>query len=232
MTTRRERVRLAAIEEIKTTAWDLINEKGTADVTVHGIAKRMGMTPPAFYSYFKSRDELIKHLVLDAYESFQKALETARDSLPNDKIAESLMAIYLAYREWAITYPVLFGLFAGREVPGFNPPEETILQKSESINQIFLDIFHQAWQNGLLKIPIQEAGLPKAYKSQISKLKKRLGFKIPGEIMNGILHVAFLAHGIISMEISGRYQQHLADFSQLYAYQISNELKRLGLDLN
>ena len=76
---------------------------------------------------------------------------------------------------------------------------------------------------------VEESTLPKANKSEISKFKKNLALDIPEEIMNAITHIVFLDHEIISMEISGRYHHIVDDFSQIYAYQISNELKRIGL---
>jgi len=230
MSSRRERVRQAAIEEIKSIAWKIINEQGITEVTVHAIAKQMGMTPPAFYSYFKSREALMKSLVLDAYESFQSALESARDSLPEEKMAKQILAIYIAYREWAITHPALFGLFAGREVPGFNPPEEDIVKKSDTMVAIFFEVYQKASKAGLLTTPDKRPPLPESYRTQISKLKQQLKIEIAEEVINSMIHIAFLVHGIISMEISGRYQHMLNDFSQLYVYQVSNELKKIGLD--
>lgn len=230
MTTRRERVRQAAIQEIKSTAWEIINEQGTADVTIHGIAKRMGMTPPAFYSYFKNRDELMQGLVLDSYDSYHQALKTARDSVPKEHIGRQIMAIYTGYREWAVTNPVSFGLFAGREVPGFNPPEKKIIQKAETSIKIFIVAYQNAWQQGLLKIPAHASPLPEAYRTQLSTYKSLFETQIPEELLDIIIHIGCLSHGIISMEISGRHQHLIKDLSQLYLHQISNELRQIGID--
>ena len=86
MQTRRERVRHAAIDEIKSLAWDIAHKKGIEDVTIHAITKRMGMTPPAFYSYFKGRDELMRSLLYDTYEAYQQTMEAARDSIPEENL--------------------------------------------------------------------------------------------------------------------------------------------------
>lgn len=232
MNTRRERVKQAAIKEIKSIAWDIVSEQGTANVTVHGIAKKMGMTAPAFYSYFKSRDELMKSLVMDAYESFQNALETARDSIPEKQFAKRIMAIYLAYREWAINHPELFGLFAGREVPGFSPPEKDVITKADMIMQVFFDVYRKASEAGLLKMPDNLLPLPDSYRFQILKFKQKMEIEGAEEIINVMIHIAFWVHGTISMEISGRYHHMLDGFSQLYVYQLSSELKKIGLDID
>jgi len=116
---RRERVRQAAIDEIKSIAWNVANTEGIEQVTINGIARQMGMTPPAFYSYFRSRDELLRELVIDAYGSFRQALVFARDEVPESNVGHRLFGVYRAYRDWAITNPGMFGLLAGRRVHGF-----------------------------------------------------------------------------------------------------------------
>jgi AcrR family transcriptional regulator len=45
--TRRERLRAATVEEIKTTARRLLVEQGAESVTLRAIAREMGMTAPA-----------------------------------------------------------------------------------------------------------------------------------------------------------------------------------------
>lgn len=187
------------------------------------------MTAPAFYSYFKNRDELIENLVIDAYESYQRALESARDQHSEKDPANRIMSVYLAYREWAITHPKLFGLFAGREVPGFKPPEGRIAEKAETMIRIFMSLFREAWDLDLLKKPDQALPLSEEYRLQFSSVRKKLELTMPMEIVDSVIHIAFLVHGTISMEISGRFKHVTEDFSVVYRYQVANELARIGL---
>ncbi len=230
MQTRRERVRQAAIDEIKTVAWSIANEQGMGDVTVNGIARRMGMTPPAFYSYFKSRDELIKVLVIDSYRSFHHALETARDGVPETDAAERLYRVFMANREWAVVNPNLFGLFAGRTVHGFDPPESNVIEEAEKVYEIFVDLYFDAWQRGLLKILQQSLKLPKRYLAQLKKSTKKRKPDAPAEFVNLILNSACLVHGMISMELSGRLVDLAGDPFLFYQFQIVDLLSRLGLN--
>jgi AcrR family transcriptional regulator len=230
MQTRRERVRQAAIDEIKTVAWEIANEYGMDDMTVNGIARRMGMTPPAFYSYFKSRDELIKALVIDSYRSFRQALKTARDSVPESDAAGRLYHVFVAYREWAITNPNLFGLFAGRTVHGFDPPEQEVVEEAEKVYDMFSDLYNDAWQRGSIKKPQMDLKMPKAYLAQIKKSKKKRNLDVPVEVANLVLNSACLIHGMISMELSGRLNDLVGDPFLFYRFQIVDLLKRFGLD--
>ncbi|MBU3914185.1 TetR/AcrR family transcriptional regulator [bacterium] len=230
MQTRRERVRQAAIDEIKTIAWEIANEHGMDDVTVNGITKRMGMTPPAFYSYFKSRDDLIKSLVIDSYGSYRQSLITARDSVPGRDIAGRLYHVFIAYREWAITNPNLFGLFAGRVVHGFNPPEPEVIEEAEKVYAIFVDLYNDAWQQGLIKKPRMELKMPMAYLDQIKKATESRKLDVPVEVANLISNTACLVHGMISMELSGRLVGLVGDTFHFYQFQILDLLKRFGMD--
>ena len=230
MQTRRERVRQAAIDEIKSTAWEIANEHGMEDVTVNGITRRMGMTPPAFYSYFKSRSELIKALVIDAYRSFRSALETARDDLPEDDMAGRFYHVYLAYREWAVTNPNLFGLFAGRMVHGIDPPDPDVRIEAELVYEIFSQLFNKAWEQDLLNIPQMYPNLPEELKSEIRQSLEQRNLTVPLEIANLILSGACLIHGMISMELSGRLKDLTGNPLLFYQAQILDLLHRFGID--
>src|SRR5512136_194807 len=102
---RRERLRTAAIEEIKATAWQQIAEQGAASLSLREIARRMGMTAPAIYRYYPDRDALVTALIIDAFAAFAEAMETARDALPPGDHVGRFRAIATAYRRWAVTNP-------------------------------------------------------------------------------------------------------------------------------
>ena len=74
---RRERARAATIEEIKTTALSVMREQGTTDCRFTDIARLMGMTAPALYRYFPSREDLIGALIADLYDELTAAISTA-----------------------------------------------------------------------------------------------------------------------------------------------------------
>lgn len=62
----RERYRAQMQAEIKQRAWEQIASTGVAALSLKAIAKQMGMSGPALYRYFPSRDELITALISDA----------------------------------------------------------------------------------------------------------------------------------------------------------------------
>src|SRR5215211_2916846 len=103
--TRRERLRDAAYAEIKSIARRQMAEQGAAALSLRAIAAAMGVTPPALYRYYKSRDELVTALIVDAYNDMADALEAAAAAHPAADYAGRFLAVALAYRAWAIAHP-------------------------------------------------------------------------------------------------------------------------------
>jgi len=77
----RDRVRAATVEEIKDTARGLLVADGPEAVSLRAIGREMGMTAPALYRYFGSRDELLTRLIVDAYDSLGAAAEASETAV-------------------------------------------------------------------------------------------------------------------------------------------------------
>lgn len=223
MQTRRERVRQAALDEIKSLSWDIINQGGVDDLTVNAVARKMGMTPPAFYRYFKNRDALIKTMVIDAYRSFGQALTAALD--PEAGALDNLYRLFLAYREWAVSHPHMFALFAGRPVYGFENQDPDIMAEADRVHALFLDLYGRAWEQGEISGTSPE--LPEPYRAQLTAVRQGRHPDLPEAILDRALQAACLVHGMISMELSGRFNRVLTEPSDFYRHQIRGLLAGL-----
>ncbi|MER5714407.1 TetR/AcrR family transcriptional regulator [Streptomyces sp. NPDC002132] len=73
----RERYRAQVRAEVKERAWEQIAAAGASALSLNAIAKKMGMSGPALYRYFGSRDELITELIRDAYRSLADTFHAA-----------------------------------------------------------------------------------------------------------------------------------------------------------
>lgn len=226
MIPRRERLRQATINEIKTIAWELIQTHGT--FTIKQITQQMGMTAPAFYSYFKSRDQLMEYLILGSLDSFHGALITARDRGTSSDIPLQVMHTLLGYREWAIANPIAFGLFAGRQVYGFDPVSEKISAAAEKGYHILFNLFDRAWQKSLIKLPKLPV-LPLSYKKQMLHLGRTYGLTSPEELIHLVIQTLSLVHGLISLELSARFNPVIQDGSGLFKFQMITALDHMGL---
>ncbi len=117
MTTPRERYRAQVKAEIKAKAWEQIAASGAPGLSLNAIAKQLGMTGPALYRYFASRDELLTELIREGYGSYAAAFAAAGEV--------DLMGFAQVAREWALADPQRYFLMYGTPVPGYHAPEDT-----------------------------------------------------------------------------------------------------------
>ncbi|GAA0637056.1 TetR/AcrR family transcriptional regulator [Kutzneria viridogrisea] len=118
-TSQRERYRARVHAEIKRHAWEQLATTGVCALSLNAIAKCMGMSGPALYRYFASRDELITALIRDAYRSLADTVRAAFDS------GADVSGLAHAIRTWAFDDPHRYFLIYGTPVPGYHAPEET-----------------------------------------------------------------------------------------------------------
>ncbi|MGV9776487.1 TetR/AcrR family transcriptional regulator [Streptosporangium sp. NPDC003464] len=123
-TSRRDRLRAQTSAEIKAIAMKLMADGGPDAISLRAIAREMGMTAGAIYSYFATRDDLITTLIGDVYTSAVDAAEAARDAVPETDPGGRILAWAQAMREWALANPEGFRLIYGDSVPGYRPPDD------------------------------------------------------------------------------------------------------------
>ncbi|WP_406442237.1 TetR/AcrR family transcriptional regulator [Streptomyces sp. NBC_00631] len=133
----RERYREQTRSEIKEVAVRQLAAGGIEGVALLRIAKEIGMSGPALYRYYASRDDLLAELVLDAYTAAAEAVD-AVDTDGGGRAA--LFALTRGYRAWSVTHPHLYLLLQGTPVAGFTAPPETVL-KARSVLGPFLPVF-------------------------------------------------------------------------------------------
>ncbi|XVV03153.1 WHG domain-containing protein [Actinosynnema sp. CA-248983] len=124
--TRRAKYREETKEEAKRIALEQLAELGLEGISVNAIAKRMGVTGPALYRYFKNRDELLNDLVRDAWSDLADQVETAVARAAGRPHRERVHGFAGAFRAWALSQPHRYLLLFGTPLPGYQAPEDTI----------------------------------------------------------------------------------------------------------
>ncbi|WP_040810635.1 TetR/AcrR family transcriptional regulator [Nocardia concava] len=118
-TSPRERYREQMRAEIKQHAWEQIAASGASALSLNAIAKQVGLSGPALYRYFASRDELITELIREAYRSLADTVKVARAD------GADIAGIAQVIREWALADPQRYFLIYGTPVPGYHAPADT-----------------------------------------------------------------------------------------------------------
>lgn len=202
---RRERARLATVDEIKATALDLMREHGTTDVRFTDIARVMGMTPPALYRYFDDRDELLTALITDGYGALGARIAASLAPLPDDDLAGRWVAAAGAYREWARSEPQQFALVLGMPVSGYVAPDEgpTTEAAKAAMSQL-ASLFVAAAHGGTLRPPLIREVSAAIAQCQQAKHDELTGVLEP-ESFQAMLQTWAMLHGFVSLEAYGHF---------------------------
>lgn len=197
--TRRERLRAATIDEIKQIARQHMDEQGAAALSLRAIAREMGMTSPALYRYFASRDELVTALIVDAYHSFAEALRAGRDALPATDHAGRLLATARAYRQWALAHPADYNLIFGAPIPHYHAPAEITGPAAAESMLVFISVLDAIDRAGQLRT----ADLTPELMSLLQPWIDQFGYEGAPAVIRLALAGWAQIHGLVSLELFG-----------------------------
>ena len=124
--TARERARAELTREIKEEARRQLAASGAQGLSLRSVARELGMVSSALYRYFRSRDELLTALIIDAYDALGAAAEAASSGLPAAEARGRWRAACTAIRSWAVANPHEYALIYGSPVPGYQAPQATV----------------------------------------------------------------------------------------------------------
>ncbi|EPD89519.1 TetR/AcrR family transcriptional regulator [Streptomyces albus] len=202
----RARYREQTRSEIKEAAVRQLATGGIEGVALLRIAKEIGMSGPALYRYFASRDDLLAELVLDAYQGAAEAVR-AVDTEEGGRVA--LHALTSAYRAWAVAQPHLYLLIQGTPVAGFTAPAETVA-KARSVLGPFLAVYTRgrplvsvdpllAQMRGWLDAQPEVAGWVEEW-TGVPAAEPAAAVALTGAVMTWPQ-----MHGAVSLEITGQF---------------------------
>jgi AcrR family transcriptional regulator len=112
------RRREARVAEIVECAWKLARDQGIAGVSLHALAREVGMRQPSLYEYFGSKNALYDSMFADGNRKLIERLDALR--LPRDPRA-ALKRFLAAFTAFGLEDPARYELLFQRHVPGFTP---------------------------------------------------------------------------------------------------------------
>ena len=207
-------------EAIKETAWKQIAEFGAPTLSLRAIARDLKITAPAIYNYFPSRDELVTALIIDAYKSFGDSQLEARDVVPLEDIEGRMMAIGVAYRNWAHTYPQRYQLIFGTPLPGYEAPLMEGLPSAARSLSALVSVVEQLRVTKKLNVTTFP-DVKAEYKFSFETWKK-YGGDVDILSMSVAMVIWSRVHGIVSLEIAGNLPPFGASGDDLYLYEMNS----------
>lgn len=141
-------------QEILTAAWTQMRETGAGGLSLRGLARALGLTAPALYNYFPSKDELVTALILQAAEDFTQAQRTALRTTARTGLAR-LIDLGAAYRDWALARPQAFSVLFGDPIPGYTAPLDRVQPAMGCMLDPLVEVLADAQAGGELAWPLQ-----------------------------------------------------------------------------
>jgi len=210
----RERYRAHVRHEVKQAALRQLAEAGPAAVSVSAIGKQLGVSGPALYRYFASRDELLTELAIDAYHDLADALSAAASRAPGPDPRARLEGLARAYRSWALAQPHRYRLLYGPPLPGYDAHAERLVGASQHAMSQLLDVLREFGDG-----TIAPSAEPLA--SQLAAWAQRQDPGLdPATALRAVLIWSRL-HGIVSLEIAGNFTSMGIDPGQLFETQLA-----------
>lgn len=226
---RRERLREDTLEEIKRVAWEQMAEEGPAGLSLREIAKRMGVSAPALYNYYKNRDDLITALIIEAYNMLGAAMRQASEGYAPQDYAHRLLATALAMRQWAVENREKFVLIFGTPIPGYHAPEDSTDQAARQSLSPLGQLLQEAQTTGQLKLPPEYATVPPSLAEQLSEWLKRSGAPLELPVLRLMLVAWSMVQGLISLELYGHSTAFTSEPGEFYQLEMQAFLERIGL---
>ncbi|WP_280419720.1 TetR/AcrR family transcriptional regulator [Nocardia carnea] len=223
---RRERLRAETSREIKTIALRQMTDAGPGAISLRGIAREMGMTARAIYSYFPTRDDLITALISEIGASLAEALETATQAVPDTDPGGRLVAWGQALREWALEHPEGFRLFYGHPIPGYQPPAGgPVDQTARRVCRSLTGLVAAVWLDGRCRRSA-ETSWSDLHPDYVAKIRKDLP-DVPPAAAALALRVWGRMHGLVTLEIDGHIHAVARDPAALHHAEMLDLVKSL-----
>jgi AcrR family transcriptional regulator len=227
--TARERARAELTLEIKEEARRQLAAGGAQGLSLRSVARELGMVSSALYRYFRSRDELLTALIIDAYDALGAAAEAASDALPAADIRGRWHATCAAIRDWARANPHEYALIYGSPVPGYQAPQATVASAVRVV-RVMGGILADATAGTCRPGPRHpEELLPPEVAPQVAIVAEAIA---PG-VDDGVLARALMAwtqlFGMISFELFGQFVGSLEPADAFFGYTVERMADFVGL---
>ena len=229
---RRDRVRAATVTEIKATARAILVSEGPDGLSLRAIAREMGMTAPALYRYFPSREDLIVSLIADLYDELTGTIAAVRDEQDPADAPMQLAEASRTFRRWALTNRREFGLLFGSPIPGIdvrpddgddNPAHEA----AERFGQLFGDLIARIYLAAPFPIPADDDIEP-ALREELTIWCGQFPVDLPLGAAQVFMSCWIRLYGMVAMEVFGHLDFALADAEPIFEVELLDLAGKLG----
>jgi AcrR family transcriptional regulator len=234
---RRERARADTLREIKQTARQVLVDHGVDGLALRAVAREMGITAPALYRYFASREDLVENVVADLYDELCDVLEAVRDAAEPATPGVALVEVARAFRTWATTHHAEFGLLFGSAGERVLPDdvhaqgERPAQLAAARFGGVFAALVARIYLDKGFPVPDDDA-LDPGLQEQLKTWCAKLPVPLPLGVVSVFLSCWIRLYGMVCMEVFGHLRFALDDAEPMFEAELRNlgELLGVGAD--
>ncbi|MGW1682118.1 TetR/AcrR family transcriptional regulator [Saccharopolyspora sp. NPDC002376] len=228
---RRERLRAATELEIRQHARVLLADHGSDAVTLRAIARELGITAPALYRYYESREDLVRQLCDDVCADLAAELHGESDEA-GERFLDKIFAVCRGFRRWALAHPEEFALVFA------TPHAEAEQRQPDQFATVFLGIVGPFLAEGaILATPADlTTELPdlSAHQKSLAAAFSTAGVELPPDALRPdavyfLLRWWVRLYGHVALEVFGRFPFDLTDADRLFEAMLHELTRETGL---
>lgn len=231
--TRRDRARAETDRDIRAQARALLVSDGPQAVTLRAIARELGITAPALYRYYGSREDLIEHLRADVCADLAAELDRDLAGVAESDHLAQVLAVCRGFRRWALTHPQEFTLVFA------TPPRDRLKDPvRDSFGRIFLGVAARILAVGELitppDIPAALAEDLSAFRSDVLDMMTATGVSISDSRLSvGTAYVMLRfwvrLYGQVALEVFGQLPFPVTDAEPIFESMLKDLVGEVGL---
>jgi AcrR family transcriptional regulator len=220
----RQRVHQAVRDDIAEAARRQLAVDGAAGLSLRAVARELGMASSAMYRYFKSLDELITALIVDAYDAMGDVADHAV-STPGSAVGR-FREVCRSVRAWSLDHPNEYALLYGSPVPGYEAPWLTVGPASRVVHTLGSLVVE-----GISRGEVTVTDLPPVPRSLAAQVKELGQVTMPDAplwIVARATQVWALLFGQINFEVFGRLDDVVQDPEVMFEFTITTMAELVG----
>ncbi|ACU98494.1 TetR/AcrR family transcriptional regulator [Saccharomonospora viridis] len=230
VTNRRERLRAALDRDLRRTARRLLVSGGIDAVTLAAIAREVGITPPAIYRYYKSRDDLIYTLAEDVIGELVGELRAAAAEHP-ERPDRQLIAMIRAFTGWAAKNRAEYGFVFGVPSPTVDDVYREIAKAwTVKIGGTFGEPYLRLWRQRPFDVPA-ESELEPALQKQLDSYRALVGLeRMPLGAILVFIECWSRMYASMSFDVFGLMSATFTDMTPMHERMCRGVCELLGIE--
>ncbi|TQS43312.1 TetR/AcrR family transcriptional regulator [Cryptosporangium phraense] len=201
--------------------------EGYDGLSLRAIARAMGMSAPALYRYYASREDLIAALVAELKLELTESLEQVRDA--ETELVKKLLAVSREFRRWAMAYPAEFTLVFTSSAIGLDRPSDgSVDPTGERFGQVFGNLITELFLTRPFPIPADDEIEPQL-REQLQTWNDCFPQPLPLGVTQVFLSAWIRLYGTVSMEVFGQLKFALSDAGPMFEAELRSLADVLGI---